>query len=397
MPATITFFPVDCGDMTLIRLANREETSVLVDINIRCAADDPNDTTRDVARDLRALLKYDSRNRPYVDAFVLTHPDQDHIRGLQNHFYLGDLKDYPDDNKAKSDKRIVIREMWSSPLVYRRADSTHVLCDDAKAFNKEAKRRVAVNKAMNFSGVQEGDRILVLGEDENGKTDALGPILVKVDTAISRINGVNQSSYFTAKLLAPFPKQQKAEDEARLSKNNSSVILNVQLASDSLNPDGCRLLLGGDAEVDIWDLLWKKHASNQAVLEYDVLLAPHHCSWHSLSSDSWSDLREKAQVNKNARSALAVARQGAWIVASSSAIKDDANDPPCIRAKREYESILSTKQGTFKCVGEHPSEKSPEPLTLNVASDGVQIASNSAASSSWGALAGTGATPRPHG
>jgi hypothetical protein len=75
--------------MALLRLADQSRTTVLVDINIRAASDDPNDDARDVAKDLRDRLGRDTKNRPYLDAFLMTHPDADHIRGLQNHFWLG--------------------------------------------------------------------------------------------------------------------------------------------------------------------------------------------------------------------------------------------------------------------------------------------------------------------
>ena len=116
---------------------------------------DPDDDTRDVAKDLRDRLGRDAKNRPYVDAFLLTHPDADHIRGLQNHFWLGSLADYPDDKKPDGEKRIVIRELWSSPLVFRRACKNHTLCDDAKAFNTEAKRRVKVNRDKKFDDIEK--------------------------------------------------------------------------------------------------------------------------------------------------------------------------------------------------------------------------------------------------
>lgn len=51
MTANITFFPVGNGDMALVRLADEPATTILVDINIRVAADDPKDDTRDVAAD----------------------------------------------------------------------------------------------------------------------------------------------------------------------------------------------------------------------------------------------------------------------------------------------------------------------------------------------------------
>jgi hypothetical protein len=56
MATSITFFPVGNGDMTLIGLGDKAGTTILIDCNIRAAADDPNDKTRDVAKDLRERL-----------------------------------------------------------------------------------------------------------------------------------------------------------------------------------------------------------------------------------------------------------------------------------------------------------------------------------------------------
>ena len=99
MPTTITFFPVDNGDMTLIKFGDLDATTLLIDVNIRQDADDPDGEARDVAKDLRDRLKKDENGRPYVDAFLLSHPDQDHCRGLTRHFHLGPLDKYPDDKK----------------------------------------------------------------------------------------------------------------------------------------------------------------------------------------------------------------------------------------------------------------------------------------------------------
>ena len=81
MPASIVFFPVDNGDMTLITLADGR--TILVDINIRQDADNPLTSTYDVASDLRGRLKRDMNNRPFVDVFLLSHPDKDHCTVLQ--------------------------------------------------------------------------------------------------------------------------------------------------------------------------------------------------------------------------------------------------------------------------------------------------------------------------
>jgi hypothetical protein len=112
------------------------------------------------------------------------------------------------------------------------------------------------------------------------------------------------------------------------------------------------MLIGGDAEVLIWERMWNRFEDTPEVLEYDLLLAPHHCSWHTLSYDSWSQKGENAKVNQAARNALGQARSGATIVSSSVEILDDYNDPPCIRAKREYEDILDEVDGWFTCTGD---------------------------------------------
>jgi hypothetical protein len=361
---TITFFPVDNGDMTLIALGDAAETKILIDCNIRAAADDPEDATRDVSKDLRDRLKRDSKGRPYVDAFLQTHPDQDHCRGIAKHFYLGAPSEYPDDKKKDSEKRIFIREIWSSPLVFRRASEDNKLSQDALDFGAEAKRRVKMNRDKKFTAVAEGDRILVLGEDENGKTDDLGPILVTVDQLFSKING-SQNLLFQARLLAPLTKSDKVEEEEVLRKNHSSVILNIDLADDVSPRNWRRFLTGGDAEVAIWERLWEKHKKSPSVMVYDMMQTPHHCSWHTLSYDSWSETRYQGKVSPTAKAALSQIRHSGTIVSSSCTIKDDDNDPPCYGAKLEYQKIVNGAEGKFYCTGDMPA-----PLEFIIAKEG---------------------------
>jgi hypothetical protein len=365
----VTFFPVGNGDMTLIALADNAETKVLIDCNIREAADDPDDETRDVAKDLRGRLKRDGKGRPYVDVFLLSHGDWDHCRGITKHFYLGSPDEYPDDNKRDSEKRILIREMWSSPIVFRRAGKLNKLCDEVLAFTAEAKRRVKVNREKKFLGVAEGDRVVVLGEDEDGKTDDLDPILVKIDEVFSKING-SGNLFFQARLLGPLPTSDNDEEEEVLSKNHSSVVLNIELRDNALATTSKKFLT--DAEVAIWERLWNKHKKSASVLAYDLMQTPHHCSWHSLSYESWSEKHDRAEVSKSARSALSQVRNAGKIVASSSPIKDDDCDPPCHGAKREYQKIVESAGGTFYCTGEYPTSASPAPLELVVSKEGFE-------------------------
>jgi len=381
MPVKTTHFRVGNGDMMLIELASGRR--ILTDINIRAAADDPDDSTPDVARQLRARLPRDAQGRLYVDAFLLTHPDADHIRGLMRHFHLGPLSTW-----SRDDDKIIIREMWSSPTIFRRASKAHTLCDDAKAWNAEARRRVQLFRQLGWS--LDGDRIKVLGQDENGKTDDLGLILVRIDTTFETIAGTIDSS-FRARLIAPMPPSADPDEEDILSKNNSSVVLNLTLKVDGF--DAANYLIGGDAEVAIWERIWARNRHQPHVLQYDLAIAPHHCSWHSLSYDSWSELREKAQVSKDARAALGQARAGAYVLTSSHPIKDDDVDPPCIRAKREYLSILEPVRGIFRCICDGFDDA---PLELEVTRGGISPVRRAAAVASP-FVTGVGRQPVPHG
>ena len=383
MPAKVSFFPVDNGDMCLITLPSGR--TLLIDINIRASADDPGDTTRDVAKDLKERLSKDAGGRYYVDVFVLSHPDQDHCAGLKKHFHLGP----PSENTGD---KIIIREMWSSPLIFRRKSKHHKLCDDAIAFRTEAKRRVACYRESGLE-VPNGDRILILGKDNDGKTDDLTEILVEIDDLITKVNRLEDAN-FEARLLGPLPFSDDEDEEELIGKNNSSVVLRFKLTS---NGGTCFFLTGGDAEVDIWERMWDRHHTHSDWLQYHLLLSPHHCSWHTLSHDSWSELGEKVKVSTKARKALAQALNGAYIVASSKPISNDDSDPPCTRAKREYEAILSPVSGTFECTGSYPPKKAPEPMEFEINASGLHLISarlGSTASMSSGVVVGT---PLPHG
>lgn len=368
MPTSLIHFPVGNGDMTLICLGDKPGTTILIDCNIRAAADDPDDDTRDVGQDLRDRIKRDNKGRPFVDAFLTTHPDEDHCRGVEKHFHLGPMRNYPDDKKPDKEKKILIGEIWSSPIVFRRASKEHTLCDDAEAFQKEAIRRVLLAREKKCAGIESGDRVLILGEDIDGKTDDLRDILVKLDEVFDRVNGTH-NQLFQARLLAPLPISDDEAEEEELGKNHSSVVLNIELADTSERKTVKNFLTGGDAEVLIWEKLWEKHKKKPEALAYDSMLTTHHCSWHTLSHDSRTELGDKAKVSADAKSALSQIRQGGFIVASSCPIKDDDCDPPCYAATLEYQSIAKSAKGEFLCTGEYPTESEPAPLELTI-SDG---------------------------
>ena len=367
--STITFYPVDNGAMALLKLNDDAETTILVDMFIRPEADDPDGEKFDVASHLRAQLKKDEQERPYVDVFLLSHNDDDHIKGVQEHFHLGAPDDYtfPEDEDAPVP--ILIQEMWSSARFWQRSSSSNKLSDDAKAFNREMKRRV---KLFQDSGIiqAEGDRAIIIGKDPDGKTDGLETIVRDINTAFSKVNERELAAKCVVRVLGPLPQQEDEEDDEFKKANRASVVVQLAVNETSLWDSYENLLmLPGDAEVFVWECLWDKYKGSDW-LDYDVLLTPHHCSWHSLSHDSETEC-DDPQVSPDAKSALSQAKDGAHAVSSSKPIKDDDETPPSQLAKNEYVDVVG--EGRFLCTGEHPDEDDLQPIVFALTADGPQL------------------------
>lgn len=391
---TIHFFPVGNGDMTLIKLATgNKHYTVLVDMYIRkCGKDD--DDKLDALQALHAELVNDSEGRPYIDVVLLTHPDEDHILGFEEFFHVGSPSEYKKPAKGEKGK-IFVREIWSSPIVFRRKSKDHSLCSDALAFQKEAKRRVNLYKSTKKVG-QEGDRVRLIGKDSDGKTDDIMSIVYELGNTISRINEMAIPG-LQVTVLGPLADDDFSDGQVP-DKNRSSVVLHWAIAASGSDTANNYVLLGGDADVAVWEILWSKHKKQAANLQYDILLAPHHCSWHTLSHDSRSEC-DAPKVSDDAKSALSQALDGAVIVSSSDPIKDDDKDPPCYAAKEEYQSIVNGVSGEFVCLGEHkPSKgKAPEVLVYKLTSSGPQADSSSRLQeqSKATAASGVGLTRKP--
>ncbi|EIV8633190.1 cobalamin biosynthesis protein CobQ [Vibrio parahaemolyticus] len=350
---SIEFFPVANGDMTLITTKN--EKRILIDCNYR----QPSDEVVDVKEMLRDRLKRNEDEQLFIDVFIVTHPDQDHTRGFREIFHTGAIADW-----KKNDDKIIINEMWSSPRVFRRASrkpkegesANNTLTDDAIAINTEAKRRATLYKDSLKIG-ELGDRLVILTEDEDNKTEGMEGIVADLYSEfVGSKSGIDDNS-IEAYLLGPADKQEVEEDEENLSKNDSSAIIQFQLVDDENYTN--YFLNGGDAGVKCWELLYKKmnEADSKDRLQYDVLQAPHHCSWRSLSEDSESDC-ESPQVNEDAKNALGQALNNAIIVSSSRPFGKET--PPSRLAEEEYRDILDGQDGDFIMVSDQTDKDGNE-------------------------------------
>ena len=332
---------------------------------------------------------------------MLTHPDEDHCKGADDFLHLGSPDTYDDEPDDDERKKIFVREMWSSPLIYRRRSKKHKLCDDAVAINSEAKRRVKVFREGDGDDANaDGNRILVLGADYKDDDDAdrlagLDDIHIDVDEAF-QIEDEKKRVTLEATILAPLSPSEVEGDEDVLTKNNSSVIMQMTVKARAGGDAENLLLFCGDAEVEIWRRLWDKHRKDMAPLIYDILLAPHHCSWGVLSDDSASD--KKAQADPKARKALEQGYNNAYIVTSCQPIKDNQDQPPMLRAKNEYIDILEDATDHFFCTGEYPTKDEPKPLTFDLKANGPKAPSKkTGGTTATAAAAIVSREPRPHG
>lgn len=358
--STITFFPVGekNGGMILIKLNDSHKTVILID----CSIEDVSIAEHcDVNQELRDRLP-DLNGRPYVDAFILTHRHDDHLKGFQKHFHLSPLKDYKDND---DELKIIIKELWSSHNFWKPSSSNYKLCDDAQAFNKEMKRRVELFKKVKKIQA-EGDRAIIVGKDPEGRTDELKDINYDIGDTFTKINNLDISSKMNGFILSPVERQKDEDDECFTDKNRQSIVIQLTVKQGEYEN---KLLMATDAECLVWETLWKKYNNDISKLEYDILLAPHHCSWHSLSYDSQPN-DENPKVCEDAKNALSQNKYGAFIVSQSKIIKDPDQDPPSEAAKKEYVNIIGKKQ--FICTNEYPDKKKPEPLEFNLTGDGPQ-------------------------
>lgn len=400
MPAHIDFFPVGCGDMTLITLASGK--TILIDINIRKDADDnKKEEYPDVAVMLRSKLTRDHNGRPYVDVFILSHPDQDHCSGLRRHFHLGCPTQWREP-KEGDNELIIIREMWSSPLTFRRVKEIEgSLCSDAEAWRKEAKRRVRLHKDNEGSANNTGNLIRIMGRDKkDSKTEGVEHLVLKVGESLTKIGNEGDGT-FSALLLSP--KAVNKEEADNLSgKNNSSIVLKFNLASSAGSQDdvaknpSARFLTGGDAEVYIWQRIWERNRDQNSNLEYDVLQTPHHCSLGALSEDSYNGggnkeaKGESCRIDKDASSALSQARAQAFIIASSDAPMDSTGKD---LAKRHYQKIAKDVQGRMLFT----SMDSPQrPLRITISGHGLEWAASKPAIQAPKEKVGKGSTEKTY-
>jgi beta-lactamase superfamily II metal-dependent hydrolase len=335
------YWPVGSGDSTTIAIDDK--TTIQVDLRHLTAADEDDDPRMAIIDHLVKILPK-INGKPYLSVFILTHPDEDHCRGF-----------------AELLERVIIGELWHTPRVFR--EYPRELCDDAKAFRVEAKRRSA--KTMKEKGnVGAGDRVRIIGYDDLLKEDFYKGLptscLTIPGSIVTQVDGKDLKEKFSAFIHGPF------KDDCDGERNDTSVAMQISLISGEAVG---RALFFGDlcypTIKKIFDI------SNAVDVGWNILLTPHHCS---KSVMYWqAEDEEEALLKQDILDSIeGAALSPGYIVASSEPIPSSnksGDNPPHAKAKARYMEIAPDR---FLCTQEHPNEKTPEPIIFSMTEMGLK-------------------------
>lgn len=347
MKHSIKFYPVGNGDCDLITIGGANK-KMMFDCNFRQKAEENNEEMYDVLDDLLTNVLTTKRcGLPLLDAFLLTHPDQDHCRSFADKFFLGDPDSVP--QSAKDDKKILIGELWYSPCVFEELSGE--LNADAKAFKKEAKRRMDLYKSDSNKADKDGNRIRIIGWTDNPELKGLENRIITPGNTISEVNGTS-CRYFEMFIHAPFKDDIEGED-----RNMTSIVSQLRFKSDKNSDDIARIFLAGDTEWRVIEEIMNK-TSNDDYLNWDLMEAPHHCSYKFFADDREDD------PNQASLDFLDKSEESAFIVSSSKVIKKNSDNPPCQKAKNRYTDRVG--ESNFFCTSGEKDNDTEAPITFDI-------------------------------
>lgn len=353
----IKYYPVNNGDMSLISL--KDNTTILIDCNIREGdKDSDGNSIYNVKEDLLKSIQKRNGN-PFLDLFILSHPDEDHCRGFKKNFYKGAPEDYNDTNKKNEE--IIIDEIWVTSMLFTTEQS-----NDANSIRNEVNRR---KRLTGNDKEKRGNRLRLIGYDEDKKFENVVSYVPG-----DEINKLNDKIYnnFSFFIHAPF-KKDLITSRANADRNSSSIVVQARFKDKDTDTDHITFaLFGGDADHYIWEKIIdiSEKNNNSKYLKWDLFLSPHHCSWTFFNNVSY-DIKENQTPKESSLRLLNEYREAKGkIISSSKKIVKEKPNPPHKPAKDEYIKTLDSIDDFFE-LAIIPKESAPEPVEFIVTNNGI--------------------------
>ncbi len=335
------------GDTLMLEAYNK---TIITDIHYRCdqAEDKDNDKVPDFAPDIRAACPDN-----HLNIFALTHPDKDHLSGWSEIFHCGAPGDH-DPDPDEGEPMIIVDEIWCTPY----AVSPHYETDQAKPLLDEIKRRDKLRGKS--SGELDGNRLVVM----DTSTHTEGCV----------VEGLSWRLLAPTKGEVNIPKAPNGETPT--SSNPTSLVFQWTVAVGGY---ANRLVLAGDSTVEVWERIEREvHAKDPERLAWHVLVAPHHCSRHSIGRVENGNGKDADFVESTAAlRALGEQRGNGFIVSSSKRIIRGAQTPPSFHAKNRYLKILARGgeitddiRKRFLCTGGDGDSDTPSHVVFNLTANG---------------------------
>jgi len=345
------FWPVGTGDSSTIVLD--DDIVMQIDLHdLAMAQEEETPHVPVVDRLIEALPTVDGM--PYLAVFALTHADKDHCLGFAD--LLG---------------RVRIGELWATPRMWREFNDPDAPtpCSDAEAFQEESERRVAATKKAVAAGGEpaSGDRILVIGYDTDHEDHAYSELPEKYlsgpGKSVSTLDEHDCSDRFDVFFHAPFA------DDCAAERNETSLAMQITLTDES-GVDGKILLFGDLAHDTIMKIFnYSVDHDRREKLEWDMLLAPHHCSKKVM----YLPVDGEDVLHQDVLDAFSVnARRDDVVIVSSSdsfRAKDEPGmNPPHRKARDRYQEIAE-----LICTMSWGEESAPSPVVFGVDALGPRI------------------------
>lgn len=353
----VKFYPAGNGDTSLITLADK--TSIQIDCHIREVGEDSDGNNIFIIKDdlLNSLQRKDSK--PYVDLFILTHPDIDHCRGFENH-YLNNKKADDYNHEDEEAQKIIIGELWVTSKIF---STNNCNCDDAKAVRREALRRKRLYDDDKPERDEHGNKLRLIGYDGEEKLENIP----HYHPGLPTINEFNQTTCknFELFLHAPFKEElQQADAE----KNNTSIAFQARFKYSEDEDFLGKVLFGGDSDHYVWKKIKEEteEKENEGFLEWDILLAPHHCSWSFFNNRPYNE-NETPEESSLEIIGDTYKQEGAYIIASSKLIVDNDDNPPHYPAMTQYKDNVGVEY--FFNTSAYPQEEEAMPLVFEFESN----------------------------